>query len=54
MTASGRRILWLNLEYLSAEDWIVGCHALPSLQSGGLQKYFFFSGLRGRHRRADS
>ena len=24
MAASGRRILWLNLEYLSAEDWIVG------------------------------
>lgn len=45
MTASGRRILWLNLEYLSAEDWIVGCHALPSLQSGGLQKYFFFPGF---------
>ncbi|MCF7202822.1 elongation factor P maturation arginine rhamnosyltransferase EarP [Pseudomonas oligotrophica] len=45
MAASGRRILWLNLEYLSAEDWIVGCHALPSLQSGGLQKYFFFPGF---------
>src|SRR3546814_16716981 len=48
MVASGRRILWLNLEYLSAEDWIVGCHALPSLQANGLQKYFFFPGFEAR------
>lgn len=40
-----RRILWLNLEYLSAEDWVVGCHALPSMQPDGLQKYFFFPGF---------
>lgn len=45
MAASGRRILWLNLEYLSAEDWVVGCHALPSMRSDGLQKYFFFPGF---------
>ena len=45
MARSGRRILWLNLEYLSAEDWIVGCHALPSMQHDGLQKYFFFPGF---------
>src|SRR5690606_25226837 len=37
--------LWINLEYLSAEDWIEGCHALPSLQPSGLQKYFFFPGF---------
>ena len=37
--------LWLNLEYLSAEDWVAGCHALPSPQAGGLQKYFFFPGF---------
>ena len=48
MAASGRRILWLNLEYLSAEDWIVGCHALPSLQPNGVQKYFFFPASRPR------
>ena len=24
--------LWLNLEYLSAEDWVAGCHGLPSPQ----------------------
>lgn len=45
MAGSQRRILWLNLEYLSAEDWVVGCHALPSMQSDGLQKYFFFPGF---------
>ncbi|HAB64381.1 MAG TPA: elongation factor P maturation arginine rhamnosyltransferase EarP, partial [Pseudomonas sp.] len=45
MACSGRRILWLNLEYLSAEDWVVGCHALPSMQPDGLQKYFFFPGF---------
>lgn len=38
--------LWLNLEYLSAEDWVGGCHALPSLQSAGLRKFFFFPGFR--------
>ncbi|MGG2397889.1 elongation factor P maturation arginine rhamnosyltransferase EarP [Pseudomonas sp. SH1-B] len=37
--------LWLNLEYLSAEDWVAGCHALASLQPGGLQKFFFFPGF---------
>lgn len=38
--------LWLNLEYLSAEDWVGGCHGLPSMQSTGLQKFFFFPGFR--------
>ncbi|HWR79549.1 MAG TPA: elongation factor P maturation arginine rhamnosyltransferase EarP, partial [Pseudomonas sp.] len=42
MQASARKPLWLNLEYLSAEDWVGGCHALPSLQGGGLQKFFYF------------
>ncbi|PYC24536.1 elongation factor P maturation arginine rhamnosyltransferase EarP [Aquipseudomonas alcaligenes] len=37
--------LWLNLEYLSAEDWVPGCHGLPSPQPGGLQKFFFFPGF---------
>lgn len=45
MTASGTRRLWLNLEYLSAEDWVAGCHGLPSPQPGGLQKFFFFPGF---------
>jgi uncharacterized repeat protein (TIGR03837 family) len=37
--------LWLNLEYLSAENWVEGCHGLPSLQANGLQKFFFFPGF---------
>jgi len=40
-----RRPLWLNLEYLSAEDWVEGCHGLASPQPGGLAKYFFFPGF---------
>lgn len=42
---SKQRVLWLNLEYLTAEPWAAECHALPSLQNGGLQKYFFFPGF---------
>lgn len=45
MTVSDTRCLWLNLEYLSAEDWVAGCHGLPSPQPGGLQKFFFFPGF---------
>lgn len=45
MQGRARKPLWLNLEYLSAEDWVAGCHGLPSLQSGGLQKFFFFPGF---------
>lgn len=37
--------LWLNLEYLSAEDWVDGCHGLPSMQASGIRKYFFFPGF---------
>lgn len=36
---------WLNLEYLSAEDWVAGCHGLPSFQLNGLQKVFYFPGF---------
>lgn len=42
---SKQKVLWLNLEYLTAEPWAAQCHALPSLQAGGLQKYFFFPGF---------
>lgn len=45
MRSAERKPLWLNLEYLSAEDWVVGCHGLPSPQGQGLQKYFFFPGF---------
>ncbi|VXC63047.1 conserved hypothetical protein [Pseudomonas sp. 8Z] len=45
MAVRAQRPLWLNLEYLSAENWVSGCHALPSPQVGGLQKFFFFPGF---------
>jgi len=44
MKARPRPPVWINLEYLSAEDWVAGCHGLPSPQEG-LQKYFFFPGF---------
>ncbi|PIT58838.1 elongation factor P maturation arginine rhamnosyltransferase EarP [Snodgrassella alvi] len=39
------RPLWLNWEYLTAEDWAVDLHAMPSLQANGLEKYFWFMGV---------
>ncbi|MFJ3481795.1 elongation factor P maturation arginine rhamnosyltransferase EarP [Pseudomonas sp. NPDC090202] len=46
MKARNPKPLWLNLDYLSAEEWVTGCHGLPSLQSSGIQKFFFFPGFR--------
>ncbi|MDP2143929.1 MAG: elongation factor P maturation arginine rhamnosyltransferase EarP [Gallionella sp.] len=41
-----RKPVWINLEYLSAEDWVHGCHRLPSPHSSlPLTKYFFFPGF---------
>ncbi len=40
-----RPALWLNLEYLSAETWVEGCHGLPSLRGDGLSSHFFFPGF---------
>lgn len=40
--------LWINLEYLSAEAWVEGCHGLPSLRSDGLHSNFFFPGFTAR------
>jgi uncharacterized repeat protein (TIGR03837 family) len=38
--------VWINLEYLSAEDWVDECHALPSPDPAtGMLKYFFFPGF---------
>jgi hypothetical protein len=38
--------VWLNLEYLSAEAWVEGCHKLPSPHPTlPLTKYFFFPGF---------
>ncbi len=37
--------VWLNLEHLSAEGWVEGCHGLPSPQAGGLTRWFLFPGF---------
>lgn len=38
--------IWINLEYLSAEDWVDGCHKMVSIEpSSGLKKVFFFPGF---------
>lgn len=37
---------WINLEYLSAESWVEGCHGLASPHPRlPLQKHFFFPGF---------
>jgi uncharacterized repeat protein (TIGR03837 family) len=38
--------LWMNLDYLSAEDWVIGCHGLPSVKYKAVQKFFFFPGFQ--------
>lgn len=49
VTAGGTAPAWLNLEYLSAEDWVEGCHALPSPHpSLPLTKHFFFPGFTAK------
>lgn len=46
MAEQAHKPLWLNLEYLSAEDWVAGCHGLPSPHPRlPLVKYFFFPGF---------
>lgn len=39
-----KKPVWINLEGLSAEDWVEGCHTLPSPQNGQT-KYFFYPGF---------
>lgn len=46
MAVQDPKPVWLNLEYLSAEDWVPGCHGLPSPHPRfSLSKYFFFPGF---------
>ena len=45
MKARATPALWINLEYLSAEDWVSGCHGLPSMRPDGLKRMFFFPGF---------
>jgi uncharacterized repeat protein (TIGR03837 family) len=46
MAAREKPPLWMNLDYLSAEDWVSGCHGLPSVKYKTVQKYFFFPGFQ--------
>ena len=50
MAACSPRPRWVNLEYLSAEDWVEGCHALPSPHPrwAPLTRHFFFPGFTRR------
>jgi uncharacterized repeat protein (TIGR03837 family) len=46
MARRSRHPVWLNLEYLSAEDWVPGCHGLCSPHPRlPLVKHFFFPGF---------
>lgn len=46
MAAQAHKPIWINLEYLSAEDWVDGCHKLPSPHPTlPLTKYYFFPGF---------
>ena len=49
MSTCTPRPVWLNLEGLTAETWVEGCHTLPSSHpSLPLTKYFFFPGFTSR------
>jgi uncharacterized repeat protein (TIGR03837 family) len=46
MAARNPRPVWLNLEGLSAEEWVEGCHTLPSPHPRlPLTKHFFYPGF---------
>ncbi|UGQ44634.1 elongation factor P maturation arginine rhamnosyltransferase EarP [Massilia endophytica] len=46
MARRAPRPVWLNLEGLTAEEWVEGCHTLPSMHPRlPLTKYFFFPGF---------
>lgn len=46
------KIVWLNLEYLSAEGYVERCHRLPSLitsgPAAGMTRWFFYPGFTPR------
>ena len=49
MAQRPQRPVWLNLEGLSAEEWVEGCHGLPSRHPRlPLTKYFFFPGFTAK------
>ncbi|WP_312518333.1 elongation factor P maturation arginine rhamnosyltransferase EarP [Massilia sp.] len=49
MAACSPRPVWLNYEGLTAEDWVEGCHRLPSMHPRlRLTKHFYFPGFNER------
>lgn len=43
------RAVWINYEGLSAEEWVEGCHTLPSMHPRlKLTKHFFFPGFTSK------
>lgn len=49
MAECNPRPAWLNLEGLTAEEWVEGCHTLPSSHPRlPLTKYFFFPGFTSK------
>lgn len=49
MTACDPKPVWFNLEGLTAEEWVEGCHTLPSSHPRlPLTKHFFFPGFNQR------
>ena len=49
MARAARKPRWINLEYLSAEEWVEGSHALPSPNPRlPLVKHYFFPGFTAK------
>lgn len=49
MVECNPRPVWLNLEGMSAEEWVEGCHTLPSMHPRlPLTKHFFFPGFTSK------
>lgn len=49
MAVQAQQPVWINLEYLSAEDWVESHHKLPSPHPRlPLTKYFFFPGFTAK------
>ncbi len=40
--------IWLNIDYLSAENWVEDFHGRPSPQANGLVRWFFYPGFTPR------
>lgn len=48
MTEKTPQPVWINLEGLSAEEWVEGCHTLSSPPRQSLLKYFFYPGFTSK------